>query len=64
MDNNNGKTKIRNTEDDLIDVPKYDSWKRDDINNSRGTMPVKAEVTTTFIKTSSQGSDWNSAKTW
>jgi len=57
--------------EDIIDVeaPKYDYWKKDDINETRTTMPTKIEdktleEQTNLKKLSSQGSHWNNAKTW
>jgi len=54
------------TDVDIEEKPKYDFWKRDDINETRSTMPVKIveENKSALIKTKSQGSHWNNAKTW
>jgi len=56
------------TDVDIEEKPKYDFWKRDDINETRSTMPVKIveenKSAPILLKTKSQGSHWNNAKTW
>ncbi len=46
---------------------KHGDWKRSDINETKSTMPTKYNENQTLmqpVKTNSQGSSWNNAKTW
>jgi len=62
---NNQPQKKNSESDDEIDLLKHGSWKREDINDTRGMMPSKCEpVISTNVIDTNAGSAWNSAGTW
>lgn len=64
------KTNEKQESKDDEQLPGYTSWKRDDIDVNKASMPTKISnnieniPTTNLTHQKSQGSSWNNAKCW